>query len=710
MRLKNDTGALDPFRLIAAFLVIANHTSPFFSYGENADFILTRIIARTAVPFFLMVSGYFLYKYIKNGDNAYILTFCKKIALLYAFSIILFLPLNLYAGHYNGENWWSTFIKDLFIDGTFYHLWYFPGLILGILIVQLCVRKLGLHLTLLISIFLYLFGLFGDSYYGIATQITFIDTFYDGIFSITDYTRNGLFMVPIFLTMGMLIYQGRKSSSFKNNLLWFIVSFVLLVVEGLWLHAHSWQRHDSMYIMLVPTMYYLFLILLQLNGKSSKQLRNIATIMYIIHPWMIVVVRFTADLFKLEHLFIENSFVHYTTVSVLSFLMAAFLSWGIKWRKQTPSPTGRAWIEIDLQALRENIESLRKLLPGTTKLMAVVKANAYGHGAVKVAKELNENGINSFAVATLAEGIQLRKNRVKGEILVLGYTNPEDIHFLKRYRLTQTIIGLSYARELNKYGIGLDVQVKLDTGMHRLGVDASQLTELKRIYRCQHLKIRGIYSHLSVSDSLEPEDISSTNEQIAKYNQTIEWLQSQQLRIGRRHIQASYGLLNYPDLQYDYVRAGIALYGILSNNDEVVSKVELKPVLAIKARVAMVKHVPPGEFVSYGKAYAAKEMMITAVVTIGYADGLPRNLNHGHVLIHGQKAPIIGRICMDQLIVDVSDLANVQTNDVVTIIGKDGSERITSEEVAEKSGTITNELLSRLGSRLNYIYKNPFFQ
>ncbi|WP_383150806.1 acyltransferase family protein, partial [Streptomyces sp. NPDC056697] len=174
MRLKNDTGALDPFRLIAAFLVIANHTSPLLSFGENADFILTRIIARTAVPFFLMVSGYFLYKYIKNGDNSYILAFCKKIALLYAFSIILFLPLNLYAGHYKGENWWITFIKDLFIDGTFYHLWYFPGLILGILIVQLCVRKLGLHLTLLISIFLYLFGLFGDSYYGIATQITFI--------------------------------------------------------------------------------------------------------------------------------------------------------------------------------------------------------------------------------------------------------------------------------------------------------------------------------------------------------------------------------------------------------------------------------------------------------------------------------------------------------------------------------------------------------
>lgn len=241
--------------------------------------------------------------------------------------------------------------------------------------------------------------------------------------------------------------------------------------------------------------------------------------------------------------------------------------------------------------------------------------------------------------------------------------------------------------------------------MHRLGVEATQLTELKRIYRCHHLNIKGIYSHLSVSDSLAPDDIKATNEQIAKYDQTIDWLQSHQFRTGRKHIQASYGVLNYPHLQYDYVRTGIALFGVLSTNDEVLSNVELKPILTIKARVAMVKKVQPGEFVSYGRCYAAEQMLKTAVVTIGYADGLPRNFKNGHVLIQAQKAPIIGRICMDQLIVDVSNIANIQANDIATIIGTDGAEEITAEDVAEKCSTITNELLSRLGSRLERVYK-----
>ena len=700
------TGSLDSFRLLAAFLVIANHTSPLLSYGEDADFILTRIIARMAVPFFLMVSGYFLYQYIENGDNSYILAFCKKIGFLYALSILLFLPLNLYAGHYEVPNWGYELVKDILVDGTFYHLWYFPGLIVGVIIVVFLVRKIGLKLTIIISVILYSIGLFGDSYYGITEQFPSLEVFYQAVFIGADYTRNGVFMVPIFLILGMLLYKGNITASFSVNLLLFVICFSFLIVEGLLLHYYQFQRHDSMYFMLIPAMYFLFQCLLQIRGKSSKSIRTISTIMYIIHPWMIVLVRFTAEFFTLEKWFVENSMVHFLAVSFLSFILAWVLIFFLPTRKKsTPSPTSRAWAEIDLVALRGNVKQLKGILPDKTDLMAVVKANAYGHGAVKIAKELSNQGVKSFAVATLAEGIELRKNGVKGEILVLGYTPAQHIGEIKKYKLTQTVIGLSHAKQLNKQGLPIRVQIKIDTGMHRLGTDASQLSDLKEIYNCKHLHVVGVFSHLAVSDSVSSEDIAFTEMQIDRFNQIIKWLESQQLPVGQQHIQASYGILNYPQLQYDYARAGIALYGVLSKNDSVRSDVELKPILSIKAKVAMVKNLQPGDQLGYGRAYTATRMMKTAVITIGYSDGIPRNMKNGNVLIRSQKAPIIGRICMDQLMVDVTAIEGVQAGDIATLIGTDGSEQITAEEVAEKCGTITNELCSRLGLRLDYVYK-----
>ncbi len=699
------SGTLDTFRLLAAFLVIANHTSPLLSYGEEADFILTRIIARIAVPFFLMVSGYFLYQYINNGDNTYILAFCKKIGLLYALSILLFLPLNLYAGHYEGANWTLELVKDVIVDGTFYHLWYFPGLIIGVLIVVFLTRIMGLKRTFIISCILYGIGLFGDSYYGIAKQFPWLEVFYEAVFMGTDYTRNGVFMVPIFLIMGMLISKGNKTVSLSRNLLLFLISFSFLIVEGLVLHHEHFQRHDSMYMMLIPTMYFLFQCLLQVRGKSRKSIRTISTIMYIIHPWIIVLVRFTAEFFTLEKWFVENSLVHFVVVSILSFVVAWMLvMFRSTWKKSAPSPTSRAWAEVNLAALSENVKQLKGILPEKTELMAVVKANAYGHGAVKIAKELSNQGVKSFAVATIAEGIELRKNGVKGEILVLGYTSDQRAREMKKYKLTQTVVGLGHAKQLNKQGVTIKVQIKIDTGMNRLGTDASHLSELKEIYNCQHLQVVGVFSHLAVSDSVRSEDIAFTEMQIDRYNQTIKWLESQQLPTGHQHIQASYGILNYPHLQYDFARSGIALYGVLSKNDSVRVNVKLKPVLSIKARVGHVKTLLPGEQLGYGRAFTVTSMMKTAVITIGYSDGIPRNLENGNVLIRSQKAPIIGRICMDQLIVDVSAIEGVRVDDIVTLIGRDGSEHITAEEVAEKCGTITNEIYSRLGPRLEYVY------
>lgn len=703
MNILTRTGALDQFRFIAALLVIANHISPLISFNDEVDFVFTRIIARIAVPFFLMVSGYFLYSYIDKGDTRYIINFCKKIGLLYAASILMFLPLNIYAGHFAGEYGWGQFIKDLFVNGTFYHLWYLPGLITGVLIVVLLVKIIGFRRTTSISVFLYIIGLFGDSYYGVTTQLPWLEGFYSQIFAVSDYTRNGVFMVPIFLVMGMLIYRRQHAKRSVATKVWLAVCTALLIAEGMLLHSLYLQRHDSMYVMLVPTMYFVFMYLLELRGKGSKEIRTVATMIYIIHPWMIVLVRFIARLLHLEEFLIDHSFLHYLAVSILSYGTAQLFV--LLWQRvrTKPSATSRAWVEIDLDALRDNIKALKALIPQKTSIMAVVKANAYGHGAVRVAKALYKDGIRSFAVATLAEGIELRKNGVRGDILILGYTDPQQVRLLKKYHLMQTVIDLTHARALNEQGIKIKVHLKIDTGMHRLGVDASKLTELEEMFACTYLMIEGVFSHLAVSDRLEEANVTYTKKQIERFDKIIRWLRSKGYATGKRHIQASYGILNYPHLRYDFVRAGIALYGVLSNHDRVLSKVDLKPALSIKARVATVKPLLPGEYVGYGKTYAATDPKQIATVTIGYADGMPRNVSTGFVLIRGQRAPIVGRICMDQLMVDVTNIDGVQANDIVTIIGTDGSEQITCEDFAERCGTISNEILSRLGSRLVYV-------
>jgi serine/alanine racemase len=216
-----------------------------------------------------------------------------------------------------------------------------------------------------------------------------------------------------------------------------------------------------------------------------------------------------------------------------------------------------------------------------------------------------------------------------------------------------------------------------------------------------------VFSHLCVSDSLKAEDITYTQLQINRFFETIAYLKSKGYATGKLHIQASYGIINYP-LHYspcDYARAGIALYGVLSNNNQTQTEIDLQPVLSLKARVATVKQIVSGEAVSYGRLFTADKPLKIAAVTIGYADGIPRNLydKNAYVLLHSQKAEIIGRICMDQFIIDVTDIETAAPDDVVTIIGIDGREQIRCEDFAEKCGTISNEILSRLGSRLNIL-------
>jgi serine/alanine racemase len=426
-------------------------------------------------------------------------------------------------------------------------------------------------------------------------------------------------------------------------------------------------------------------------------------LLYILHPWFIVLVRGAAKLTGTTGVVVDNRLVLFVLVSASS-AAAAFLlpRLGALLRRPQPSVRGRAWIEISRDALSHNARQLQALLPPSCRLLAVVKADAYGHGAGLVTGVLEKAGVCAFAVATLAEGIALRRSGIKGEVLILGYTHPGDATTIRRYRLTQTVLDLDYARQLNDAGVRLDVHVKIDTGMHRLGTDSENISELETIFSCENLSVKGMYTHLSEADSLKLEALDNTLRQIRRFNETISSLKAKGYHVGKLHVQESYGILNYPGLPCDYARAGIALYGVLCKNDQTRLSPGLQPVLSMKARVAEVRWIKAGEAVGYSRRFVAPSLMKIAAVTIGYADGIPRNSDSrdAYVLLSGLKAPILGLICMDVLIVDATLIDDVKPGDVATLIGRDGEELIRCEDVAESCGTITNELLSRLGARL----------
>lgn len=366
---------------------------------------------------------------------------------------------------------------------------------------------------------------------------------------------------------------------------------------------------------------------------------------------------------------------------------------------------GRAWIELNMANLVHNVEQLKNLIPYGCAIMPAVKANAYGHGAVLVGRALQDMGICDFCVASVKEAVKLREAGITGQILILGYTSWQQFPELLNYELTQTVIDYSYAKQLQNYGQRLTVHVGIDTGMHRLGERSDNFKDIRRIWDFNHLKVTGVFSHLCVSDGTsEPEKIF-TYRQILEFDTVIKRLRKEGISGFKTHIQGSYGILNYPDLNYDYVRPGIALYGVLSSPyDKTVADIDLKPVLSLKARIECVKQLHVGEAAGYGQTYTAAKEMKIAAVSIGYADGVPRELsNKGYALVNGHKVPVIGRICMDQLLIDVSGLPHVSPGDEVIFIGKCGAEQITASEFAGMAGTISNEILSRLGSRLERI-------
>lgn len=708
MKATSRTGGVDAFRLLAAMLVIAIHTSPLASVSGEADFFLTRILARVAVPFFFMVTGQFVVSEFfidRERAGTRLLEYLKKTGAWYAFAILLYLPLGFYAGHYKNLTVGGA-LRLLLFDGSFYHLWYFPACMLGVLVIYCMSRLLRLPALTAVAAVLYAVGLFGDSYYGLAVQIPALEKFYDGIFAFSSYTRNGLFFAPLFLLLGVWMRLWKKELSWSLLAAGTLGAFVCMTAEGFALHLHGMQRHDSMYACLVPVMIFGYQLLLKWPVSAAKKARRMSAWVYVLHPFVIVVVRGAAGAAHLENLFVENSLVHFLAVTAGSFASAWLLA-----QLHRPGAGGqrkkaRAWIELDRKALEQNVNFMRACLPKDCVLMPAVKANAYGHGDVLVAREFNRLGVHAFCVASAEEGKKLRRGGIRGEILVLGYTHPSEFALLRRFRLTQTVVDTAYARQMLAAKGIMHVHIGVDTGMHRLGISAADSAKIAQLMRSRHLKVDGIYTHLATSDGASSADQIYVKKQVNAFWGLLEGLKQQGLAVPKIHMQASYGVLNYPNLAGDYARVGIALYGILSTKADTKRwEGALAPVLSLKARVASVRTLYAGESAGYGTGFTAACDMQIAALAIGYADGIPRMLSSagGEVLIRGKRAPMIGRICMDQLLVDVSEISSVRQGDTAVLIGELGDERITASDIAEQCATITNEILSRLGGRLERI-------
>lgn len=369
----------------------------------------------------------------------------------------------------------------------------------------------------------------------------------------------------------------------------------------------------------------------------------------------------------------------------------------------------RCYAEISLEAIGHNIREVKKRLPEGVKLLGVVKANAYGHGAVPVASYL-ENQVDYFATATIEEAVELRENGISAPILILGYVSPSQYGDLVEYDITQTIDSYAQALALEKEAARQNRKAKahlaVDTGMTRIGFQVTEhdADEAAKIADLPHIELEGMFTHFSCADQ---EDKTYCSMQMEKYDKMTALLAERGVTIPLRHICNSAGIMEFDDHRFEMVRSGIITYGIYPSEEVKKERLDLIPALSWKSHVIHVKEVGPGIGVSYGATYVTeKPMTRIATVSAGYADGYPRALsNQGCVLIHGKKAQIIGRICMDQMMVDVTDIPDVQVEDVVTLVGTDGDETITIEEIANPAARFDYEMLCDISSRVTRVYK-----
>ena len=312
--------SFDSVKLFMALLIVAIHVYPFTTISPEFDFFFTHVFCRIGVPFFLMVTGYFVLPHAID-DKDTLKKYSIKILKLYGVCILFYLPINLYAQSFQDMGILEIF-QTIFFNGTFYHLWYFPALILGLWIVSCLLHSMKKKSLIFGIVFLlYLIGLFGDSYYGVLCNFSFFKWFYDGIFTVFDYTRNGIFYVPIFLCLGYLIRIKSFKKSYKSSFFWFFICMIFMLLEGSILHELGCQKHDSMYLFLIPVMYFFFSGVQQISRGNYKNLRTISTVIYVIHPIVIIGVRVLSRIPNLSFL-VTHSLVNYLVVSFFSVIIS----------------------------------------------------------------------------------------------------------------------------------------------------------------------------------------------------------------------------------------------------------------------------------------------------------------------------------------------------------------------------------------------------
>ena len=365
------------------------------------------------------------------------------------------------------------------------------------------------------------------------------------------------------------------------------------------------------------------------------------------------------------------------------------------------------WVEIDLDSLKYNIRNIKKIV-GNKEVIAVVKADAYGHGAIDIVPTLLENGASKLAVAMISEAIELRRNNINAPILILGYTPLTCGEELIEYNIEQTVFDYKYAKELSDIAMGMGkkakIHIAIDTGMGRIGFmpNEESVKDIINISKLEGIEIVGLFTHFATADE---EDKSYSYEQYEKIIRISNLLKEKGLDIPFKHVSNSGAIIDLPETYLDGVRAGIILYGYYPSNEVNKEKLKLKPALTLKARISHIKELDKDMYISYGRTFKTNRKSIIATLPIGYADGYIRNLSDKvKVLVKGKFANVVGRICMDQCMIDITDIPGVQVGDEVILLGEDNGIKYNADDLAEELNTINYEILCLLKERIPRVY------
>lgn len=365
------------------------------------------------------------------------------------------------------------------------------------------------------------------------------------------------------------------------------------------------------------------------------------------------------------------------------------------------------WAEINLNNLAHNMQEIRKIAK-SKEIIGVVKADAYGHGAIDIAPVLLENGATRLAVAVASEAVELRRSGIECPIMILGFTPPSLIDILVRYDIEQTVYSYEFACELSRMAQKKNkiarVHIALDTGMGRIGytADEKSVEEVYKISKLPNIVIEGLFSHFSSADE---DDKNYTYYQLERYNWFYEKLKEKSININLRHIGNSAAIIELPEAHFEAVRPGIILYGYYPSKEVNIDKIHIKPVMSLKTNVVHIKRVAAGEYISYGRKFKTCRQSSIATLPVGYADGYTRLLfNKGRVIINGKLADVVGRICMDQCMVDVTDIGDVKVGDEVILMGESKGVSITADDIGEQLGTISYEITCMISKRVPRVY------